>query len=243
MSSNKTTTFLGMKALVKNWQSLESLAAAALDMVQDGYVVGLGSGRAATAFVRGLGERVQAGLRVRAVPSSQSTADLAAHLKIPLVALDDVESIDVAVDGADEVDPNLNLIKGLGGALVREKIIAATCRRFVILVGVEKLVSTLGEHGVLPIEVVPFGFAWCGRRLTCLGYPAAPRRVDGIPFVTDNGNYILDCRTPLLRNPAAVEQTLREIPGVVGTGLFLGMAQTVLVDDNGRIEVRHRPSS
>ena len=191
----------------------------------------------------GWASAVQAGLRVRGVPTSQSTANLAAQLKIPLVSLDDVESIDVAVDGADEVDPNLNLIKGLGGAMVREKIIAATCRRFVILVGVEKLVSTLGEHGVLPVEVVPFGLAWCGRRLTYLGYPATLRREDGKPFVTDNGNYVLDCRTSLLRNPAAVEQVLRAIPGVVGTGLFLGMAHTVLVDDNGRIEIRQRQPS
>jgi ribose 5-phosphate isomerase A len=231
-----------MKAVANHRQCFESLAAAALDMIQDGFTVGLGSGRAATAFVRGLGERVQAGLSVQGVPTSQATANLAEQWGIPLVSLDDVESIDLAVDGADEVDPALNLIKGLGGALVREKIIAATCRRFVILVGAEKLVSNLGEHGVLPVEVVPFGLAWCGRRLTYLGYPATLRRVDGKPFVTDNGNYILDCKAPMLRNPLAVEQVLRAIPGVVGTGLFLGMAHTVLVDHSGRIEVRQRQS-
>ena len=220
-----------------------ALATTALDMIEDGTVVGLGSGRAATAFVRALGERVGSGLRVRCVATSQATASLAVQLKIPLVSLDDVEAIDVVVDGADEVDPKLDLIKGLGGALVREKLVAAACRRLVILVGAEKLVSALGEHGVLPVEVVPFGLAWCRRRLTHLRYPAMPRQVDGKLFVTDNGNYILDCQVPVIRSPLEFEQSLRAIPGVVGTGLFLGMAQTVLVDHDGRIEVRRRQSA
>ena len=112
-----------------------------------------------------------------------------------------------------------------------------------IVAGSEKLVSTLGEHGVLPLEVVPFGLAWCRRRLRQLGYPAVPREVDGKLFVSDNGNHILDCKAPLLRNPSAVEEMLRAIPGIVGTGLFLGMAHTALVDNNGRIEIRQRPSS
>jgi ribose 5-phosphate isomerase A len=220
-----------------------ALVDAALGMVQDGFVVGLGSGRAATAFVRTLGRRVRAGLRVRCVPTSQSTANLAAQLGIPLLSPDDVETIDVVVDGADEVDPSLDLIKGLGGALVREKIVASACRRLVILVGTEKLVSALGEHGVLPVEVVPFGLAWCRRRLGRLGCTATPRQVDGKLFVSDNGNYVLDCKVPVLRDPPALEQALRAMPGIVGTGLFLGMAHTVLVDDNGRIEVRQRQSS
>ena len=232
-----------MKAVLDNRQSFAALAETALEMIEDDSVVGLGSGRAATAFVRALGERVRAGLRVRCVATSQATADLAAQFEIPLVALDSVEWIDVTVDGADEVDPNLDLIKGLGGALLREKIVASMCRRLVILVGAEKLVSNLGEHGVLPVEVVPFGLTWCGRQLTYLGYPASPRQVDGKLFVTDNGNHILDCRTPMLRNPLTVEHLIRAIPGVVGTGLFLGMAHTVLVDYNGRIEVRQRQSS
>jgi ribose 5-phosphate isomerase A len=220
-----------------------ALAEAAVDMIRDGFVVGLGSGRAATAFVRALGERVAASLRVRGIPTSQATANLATRLGIPLVSLDDVEAIDVTVDGADEVAPNLDLIKGLGGALVREKIVAAASRRLVIVVGSEKMVSALGEHGVLPVEVVPFGLAWCGRRLAHLGYPAMPRQTDGKLMVTDNGNYVLDCKTPVLRDPLSLEQVLRAMPGVVGTGLFLAMAHTVLVDDNGRIEVRQRQSS
>ncbi len=218
----------------------DPLAEAAADMIQDEFVVGLGSGRAATAFVRALGERVRAGLRVRGVPSSQKTAGLAAQLGIPLVSLDDVELIDVTVDGADEVDPQLNLIKGLGGALLREKILASASRRLVIVVGAEKIVSALGEHGILPVEVAPFGLAWCGRRVAQLGYPATPRQVDGRLFMTDNGNHILDLKTPILWNPSELEQSLCAIPGIVGTGLFVGMAHTVLVKDNDRVEVRQR---
>jgi ribose 5-phosphate isomerase A len=215
----------------------DAIANAALETIPDGSVVGLGSGRAATAFVRALGQRVRGGLRVRGVATSQATADLAAQLVIPLASLDEVEAIDVAVDGADEVDPKLNLIKGLGGALVREKIVASACRRLVILVGREKLVSVLGERGVLPVEVVPFALAWCRRRVGRLGYPAAPRTADGKLYVSDNGNNILDCNVPVLGNPLETEQLLRAIPGVVGTGLFLDMAEMVLVEDNGRITI------
>jgi ribose 5-phosphate isomerase A len=217
------------------------LADAALRMIEDGFVVGLGSGRAATAFVWALAKRVRNGLRIRGVPTSEATRDLAACLEIPLSGLDEIESIDITVDGADEVDPQLNLIKGLGGALVREKIVAAASRRLVILVGREKIVAALGQRGILPVEIVPFGLAFCRRQLIEMGYPPASRRVDGQRLVTDNGNYILDCRVPPLADPAEVERSLRAIPGVVGTGLFLDMADTVLVEDGERIEVRTRP--
>jgi ribose 5-phosphate isomerase A len=222
-------------------QSASRLADAAVRMIEDGFVVGMGSGHAATAFVEALGERVGQGLHVRGVPTSEATQNLAVRLGIPLVGLDEIESIDITVDGADEVDPQLNLIKGLGGALVREKIVAASSRRLVILVGREKIVGALGQHGVLPVEVVPFGLAFCRRRLTQLGYPPVSRRVNGQRFVTDNGNFILDCRVPPLPDPAELERTLRRIPGIIGTGLFLGMADTVLVEDGDRIEVRARP--
>ena len=163
-----------------------------------------------------------------------------ARLGIPLAGLDEIESIDITVDGADEVDPELNLIKGLGGALVREKIVASCSRRLVILVGSEKLVSTLGEHGVLPVEIVPFAVGPCRRRLIQLDYSPVLRQAHGQPFLTDNGNYVLDCQVQPLMNPTGLEQTLRSIPGVVGTGLFLGMAPTVLIDEGGRIEERSR---
>jgi ribose 5-phosphate isomerase A len=223
-----------------NVEETSRLADAAVRMIEDGMVVGLGSGRAATAFVKALGQRIAGGLHVRGVPTSQATRDVAASVGIPLVGLDEVDAIDVAVDGADEVDPDLNLIKGRGGAMVREKIVAAAARRLVILVGREKIVAALGQHGVLPVEVVPFGLAPCRRALTQLGYPASSRRVDGQRFVTDNGNHILDCRVPPLADPMELERSIRAIPGVVGTGLFLGMADTVLVEDGDRIEVQTR---
>jgi ribose 5-phosphate isomerase A len=212
-------------------------------MIRDGFVVGLGTGHAATAFVEALGTRVRDGLRVRGVPTSQDTAKMALRLGIPLVPLDDIEAIDVTIDGADEVDPRLDLIKGLGGALVREKIVASVSRRLVIVAGAEKLVSVLGEHGVLPVEVVPFGLSLCQRRVTALGLQPATREVDGSLFVTDNGNYVLDCTLAAIPDPAELEQSLRAIPGVVGTGLFLGMADTVLVQDGDRVEVRQRQPS
>src|SRR3990170_5678894 len=146
-----------------------SIATRAIEFVKERDVVGLGTGRAATAFVHALGAAVKEGLRVRGVPTSQVTADLATQLGIPLERLDDVGQIDVTFDGADEVDPQLNLIKGYGGAMVREKIVAASSRRFVTLVGAEKLVPVLGSRGILPVEVVPFGLPLCRRRLTKLG--------------------------------------------------------------------------
>jgi ribose 5-phosphate isomerase A len=210
-------------------------------MIQDGQVIGLGSGRAATAFVHALGKRVQEGLRVRGVPTSQATASLATQLGIPLTTLDEIESIDVDVDGADEVDPQLNLIKGLGGALVREKIVATASRRLVILVGPEKLVPVLGAHGILPVEVVPFAVPLCRRRLEAMGYPPQFRLKDGRLFVTDNGNHILDCKVPAIAKPAELEQMIHALPGVVGTGLFLGMADSVLIGQkDGSVEMRQR---
>jgi ribose 5-phosphate isomerase A len=218
--------------------AFRAVAEKAVTLVPDGGVLGLGTGRAATAFIHALGERVRAGLRVRGVPTSQASADLARQLGIPLVSFDDIDALDVDVDGADEVDPAGDLIKGYGGALVREKIVAAASRRLVILVGNDKLVPVLGSRGVLPVEVVPFGLAPCRRRLEALGWQAQPRLRDGKPFVTDNGNHILDCRVPPLPRPAETEQAVRAIPGVVGTGLFLGMAPTVLIQDGDAVTVR-----
>jgi ribose 5-phosphate isomerase A len=218
-----------------------ALARRALEFVPDDAVVGLGSGRAAAAFIRVLGGAVQAGMRVRGVPTSNGSADLARSFGIPLTTLDAVETLDVVIDGADEVDPHLDLIKGLGGALVREKIVASAARRVVILVGEEKLVSVLGSRGVLPVEVVPFALTFCVRRLTRLSLAATPRRAGDELFVTDNGNHILDCKVSALADPAGLEQQLRAIPGVVGTGLFLGMADTVLIQRPGGIEAWNHP--
>jgi len=219
-----------------------ALAAEAMRLVSSGQVVGLGTGQAATAFVRALAQRIAGGLDVRGVPTSETTARLARQLGIKLVSLDEVETIDVAVDGADEVDPGGDLIKGYGGALLRERVVASVARRFVILVGAEKLVPVLGSRGRLPVEVVPFAAAPARRRLETLGYPSDVRLADGHPVVTDNGNLLLDCRVGAMKDPRAVETGIRAIPGVAATGLFLDVRPTVLVWDGGRCRTL-RPAS
>lgn len=221
-------------------QDFGPAVAKALALVPDGAALGLGSGRAARAFIEALGVRVRAGFKVRGVPTSQSTADLATRVGIPLITLDEVEQLDLTVDGADEVDPRLNLIKGLGGALVREKIVAAASRRLVILVGAEKLVPQLGSHGVLPVEIVPFALAWCARQLAVRGCTPQPRQENGRLMVTDNQNHILDCRIAALEDARRLERDLLDVPGVVGTGLFLDMAHTVVIQDGTTVQVRER---
>lgn len=217
-----------------------ALAAHALAYVRPGQVIGLGSGRAATTFVHALGREVQAGLSVTGVPSSEATAALARQLGIPLTSLEDSPSIDVTLDGADEVDAGLDLIKGYGGALVREKIVAAASRRFIILVGRDKVVPVLGSRGKLPIEVVPFAAGFCRRRLTEEGYGPVLRTNGSAPVVTDNANLIFDCAVGPIADATRLDRSLRAIPGVVGTGLFLGMADTVLVWGEGHITTMSR---
>jgi ribose 5-phosphate isomerase A len=203
----------------------------ALNLVPADGRIGLGSGRAAQAFVKRLGERVREGLRVQGVPTSDETAHLAREVGIPLVTLAESDTLDLTVDGADEVDPNLDLIKGYGRALVREKIVAAASRRLVILVGEEKLVPQLGTSGKLPVEVTPFAVPLCVRRLRELGLRPEPYLRDAKLFVSDNGNHIIDCGIDPIPDALQLEREIRAIPGVVGTGLFLGMAETVLVGD------------
>jgi ribose 5-phosphate isomerase A len=218
--------------------SFAGIASRACEFISSGMVLGLGTGHAATVFIEELGRRVKGGLQVRGVPTSQASANLAAQLGIPLVGFDAIDELDVAVDGADEVDPNRDLIKGYGGALVREKIVAAAARKFVILVGTEKLVSVLGARGKLPVEVVPFALDTVRRRLAQLGFASTPRLKNGTLYVTDNGNHIHDCTIVGMKNPATVELDLRAIPGVVGTGLFLKMAHVVLIQDGDRVVER-----
>ena len=181
---------------------MTALATRALDFVEEGGVVGLGSGRAAGAFVRVLAARVRDGLRVRGVPTSEETARLARELGIELVGLE--SEIDLTVDGADEVDGRLNLIKGYGGAIVRERIVAAASRRQLILVTADKLVETLGSHGRLPVEVMAFALPLCRRRLDDLGLKPALRTHEERPFVTDNFNVILDCAVGPIEDPPAL---------------------------------------
>jgi ribose 5-phosphate isomerase A len=204
----------------------------ALDLVQNGFRIGLGSGRASEAFIKVVGKRVREGrLQVQGVPTSDAAARLARKEGIPLVSLEEAGLLDLAVDGADEVDPSLDLIKGYGRALVREKVVAASSRRLVILVGEDKCVLRLGSRGKLPVEVTPFALPLCERRLTELGCRPIRDVWEGELFVTDNGNHILDCAIGPIPEAAQLETDIRAIPGVVGTGLFLGMADIVLVGD------------
>jgi ribose 5-phosphate isomerase A len=216
----------------------------ALELVPDHALIGLGSGRAAQAFIRALGERVRCGrAHVTGVATSEETAGLARSLGIPISSLAQVGALDLAVDGADEVDPDLNLIKGYGRAMVREKIVTASSRRFVVLVGEEKLVPRLGARGKLPVEVVPFALPFCQRRLPELGCRPEVWARNGHPLTTDNGNNILDCAVEPIPDSARLENALLAVPGVVGTGLFVGMADIVLVgsgDDFQLIEERRR---
>jgi len=229
---------------------LRAAADRALELIRPGDKLGLGTGHAASVFIAALGERVQRdGLAVVGVATSDATARQARELGITLADLDDQGELDVVVDGADEVAPNLDLVKGRGGAFVRERIVAAASRRQVIIVGADKLVSALGERGGIPIEVIPMAVALVTRSLERLDMRAAVRRVDGQPFVTSNSNLIIDAvvAAPIAdpRDARALHRTIRDITGVVDTGLFLGTAERVLVGHpDGHVEtlVRAAPA-
>jgi ribose 5-phosphate isomerase A len=214
---------------------IERVARKALEFVPVGAVLGLGTGQAAAAFMHALG---QSNRNVRGLPTSQASEALARQLGIALTSFDDVAQLDLAFDGADEVDPSGNLIKGYGGALVREKIVATASKQFVVLVGPEKVVAKLGERGKLPVEIVPFAVAPCRRTLPGLGCEPVLRMHGDRPFVTDNGNYILDCKIGPIARPREFEADLRKIPGVVGTGLFLNMASVILIGHADSVEER-----
>jgi ribose 5-phosphate isomerase A len=212
-----------------------AIAKRVLELIPANSIVGLGTGRAATSFIHALGEAVKNGLKVRGIPTSDVSANLAKQLGIPLVTFDDVPAIDVCVDGADEVDPVGDLIKGYGGALLREKVVAGFSKKFIVLVDSKKLVSALGERGMLPVEIVPFAMTPARRQITALGFDPQPRMRDGSLYVTDNGNYILDCKTGPLANAPAMDTALHAIPGVAGTGLFIKRAHVILIQDGDKI--------
>ena len=214
----------------------------ALEYVQDGTVIGLGTGHAASHFLHALADRVRQGLRIRGVPTSNASDALARQLGIPITTLEEGMPLSVTIDGADEVDAQLNLIKGYGHALLREKIVASASKKLVILVGPEnaseKCVSTVGSRGKLPIEIVPFALAWCQRRLAEIGYPAEVLQENGKTLLSDNGNILAMCKVGPLPDPRAANNLIRSIPGIVETGLFVGMADVVLIQDGDRLEVR-----
>jgi ribose 5-phosphate isomerase A len=218
--------------------SLEALGRYALRFVKPGHTIGLGTGRAASAFIRALGA---SGINVRGVPTSSPAEELGRSVGIPIVTLAEAGKIDTDFDGADEVDPRLNLIKGYGGALVREKIVVASSRRFVVLVGYEKIVKRLGDRGSIPVEVVPFALPLVTAKIKSMGMKPRIRESEGKEFITDNGNLIFDCAVKKIANPARLDRELLAIPGVVGTGLFVAMADLVLVAEaSGKIRTLKR---
>ena len=217
----------------------ETAARAAVELVRDGQIVGLGTGSTAAYAVRFLGERVQAGLRIRGIPTSVNTKELAASLGIPLTTLEEFQQIDITIDGADEVDPELRLIKGGGGALLREKIVASVTRQFVVIADSSKQVSSLGKFPV-PVEVIPFAQMLVAKKIEGLGASVKAREYAyGNPFVTDEGHHILDCSFGEIADPEGLARELDRMPGVVEHGLFIGMANVALIGkENQVIELR-----
>lgn len=213
-------------------------AFAAADLVVDGMRVGLGSGSTFAFVVERLGQRVRDGLRIAGVPTSQATAELARKAGIPLLELDAIAGLDLAIDGADELDPQKHMIKGGGAAHVRERLVAVTAREMVVVVDESKLVPELGRKFLLPVEVFPLGWTHTARRVAATGCEPRRREKNGSPVVTDNGNFLLDCRYPGIPDPAALQRTLDGVVGVVDHGLFVGMAGRVVVADAaGRVRV------
>ena len=215
----------------------------AIEEVEDGMVLGLGTGSTAAFVVEGLAARVAAGLRVVGIPTSERTAAQARRLGIPVATFAEYQQLDVTIDGADEVElGTLDLIKGLGGALLREKIVAAASRRLVIVVDQEKLVERLGEHTPVPVEVTQFGWQATAAALAALGCVPERRYAAGEqPYVTDGGNFIIDCRFGPIDDPAALEARIAMTVGAVESGLFVGRSSVVVVASTSGVEVLTPP--
>jgi ribose 5-phosphate isomerase A len=218
-----------MQRLMANDQEKEAAARASLQFIRDGQVVGLGTGSTAAHFIKLLGEKVKNGLQIRGIPTSLRSRELAQSLAIPLTTLDECQEIAVTVDGADEVDPQLRLIKGGGGALLREKIVASATKQMVVVADASKQVPVLGKFP-LPVEVIRFAQALVAKRITALGADVRLRtQADGAPYLTDENNHILDCRFGEIPDADGLARELSDTPGVVEHGLFIGMASVVLL--------------
>ncbi len=215
----------------------------AVEFVNDKQVVGLGTGSTTRFAIEAIGRRVSEGLTVTGVPTSLATAELARKLGIRLADLNEVERIDVCIDGADEIDPRFDMIKGGGGALTREKLVALASLRRIIIVDEPKLVSHLGSTHSLPIEVLPFAWSMSARLISDMGGKPQLRHAEQLTFVTDNGNYILDCEFGPINDPSSLEKDIKLMPGVVECGLFIGIADTLIVAFDDRTDVRERPSA
>ena len=202
----------------------------AVEYIDDGMIVGLGTGSTVEYTIRKLGKLVRDGLKIKGIPTSVHTQRVAKKEKIPLTTLEENPAIDLTIDGADEVDPDLNLIKGGGGALVREKIIAFNSKKVIIVIDDSKIVKALGIDFPLPVEVVRFGWTSTKKTLEEIGCNVELRRVmENEPYITDNSNYILDCEFDRIAEPAKLEIDINNIPGVVENGLFIGLVNQVIV--------------
>jgi ribose 5-phosphate isomerase A len=238
-SSSQAFKQYGMNTSTKELSILDQekqlAARAAVQLVPGGSIVGLGSGSTATYALHYLAERVRGGLRIQGIPTSQKIKQLAEQIHIPLTTLEEHPQVDIDIDGADEIDPQLNLIKGGGGALLREKIIASASRRFVVVAESTKQVARLGKFP-LPVEVIPFAQTLIKARIEALGAKVTLRQYAyGNPFVTDEGHHILDCTFGAIQDPAGLAQNLCAIPGVVEHGLFIGMAGIALIGKAGQV--------
>jgi ribose 5-phosphate isomerase A len=236
----------GMNSSAKELSTLDRekqlAAGAAVQLVEEGSIVGLGSGSTATYALEYLAERVRGGLKIQGIPTSQKIKQLAEQMKIPLTTLEEHPRVDIDIDGADEIDPQLNLIKGGGGALLREKIIASASRRFVVVAQSTKQVARLGKFP-LPVEVIPFAQTLVRARIEALGAKVTLRQYAyGNPFVTDEGHHILDCKFGAIQDPTSLAQNLCAMPGVVEHGLFIGMAEIALIGKAGQVlEIKRQP--
>ena len=221
-------------------QEKEAAARASLRFIKSGQVVGLGTGSTAASFIRLLAEQVKNGLLIRGIPTSVRSQELAESLGIPLTTLDECQEIDVTVDGADEVDGELRLIKGGGGALLREKVVASATKHLVIVADATKQVPRLGKFP-LPVEVIRFAQALVAKKIAALGADVRLRlQANGTPYVTDESNYIFDCRFGEIADADNLARQLSDMPGIVEHGLFIGMASTVLLAKGDEIVELHR---
>jgi ribose 5-phosphate isomerase A len=215
----------------------------AVNHIRSGMIVGLGTGSTAVHAVRRIGALLADGRLgdIIGIPTAEATAREAERCGIPLGTLDDHPVVDLAIDGADEIDPDLNLIKGLGGALLREKIVETAARQFIVIADDRKLVSRLGTRGPVPVEVIPFARRPVSEYLASLGAEVKLRQIDGTPFITDEGNLILDCYFNGLEDPLTMAQHIRRRPGVVEHGLFLGIAtEAIVAGPQGVVTLKRR---
>lgn len=225
---------------MSNVESEKALAAVkAVEQVLDGMLVGLGTGSTAAYAVNSLSIRIRQGLRITAVATSQATETLARRLDVPLIPIQGISTVDLTIDGVDEIDHRFQAIKGGGGALLREKVIAAASTHVIVIVDSSKLVPRLGKFP-LPVEVVPFAIEFAWARLAELGAGVTLRSLDGMPFLTDHGNHILDLAFNEIKKPSEIASAIAAIPGVIEHGLFLSEIDTMVIARGETVEVNHR---